>query len=252
MTTLISLNHISIDFNHYEVLSDISFTLESNEIMTLLGPNGAGKSTLIRIVLGLLKPSKGTIKRLPNLTTGYVPQKIILNPTLPMTVKRFMLLNRHISPQKINDVLQLVDAKALSNKAMQKLSGGEMQRVLFAQAILKNPQLLVLDEPAQGVDIKGQLTLYELIEKTKKRLKCGILIVSHDLHLVMAKTDQVICLNHHICCKGSPERVKNHPEFISLFGQAGADKLALYRHHHNHEHDLKGKIVINKKENQYD
>lgn len=249
---LISLNHISIDFNHYKALSDISFTLKSNEIMTLLGPNGAGKSTLIRIVLGLLKPSAGTIKRLPNLTIGYVPQKIMLNPTLPMTVKRFMLLSSHTSPQRINDVLQLVDAKAFFNKAMQQLSGGEIQRVLLAQAILKNPQLLVLDEPSQGVDIKGQLTLYELIEQTKKRLKCGILIVSHDLHLVMAKTDQVICLNRHICCQGSPERVKNHPEFISLFGKTGADRLALYRHHHNHEHDLKGKIIINKKDNQYD
>lgn len=247
MTTLISLNHVSVDFNHYKVLSDISITLKSNEIMTLLGPNGAGKSTLIRIVLGLLTPSSGTIKRLPKLTIGYVPQKIVLNPTLPMTVKRFMRLRGHISPEKINDVLQLVDAKAFSNQAMQQLSGGEMQRVLLAQAILKNPQLLVFDEPAQGLDIKGQFTLYELIEKTKKRLKCGILVVSHDLHLVMAKTDQVICLNHHVCCKGSPEQVKNHPEFISLFGQTGADKLALYKHHHNHEHDLKGKIIINKK-----
>lgn len=243
MNKLISLHHISIELNHHRILSDISFTLNSGEIFTLLGPNGAGKSTLVRVVLGLLKPSKGLIKWAKNLTIGYVPQKITLNPTLPMTVERFLCLSRTASQETIMAMLQLVQAEALLTKSMQQLSGGELQRVLLAQALLKRPQLLVLDEPAQGVDVKGQIALYELIEQTKTQFGCGVLIISHDLHLVMAKTDQVICLNHHICCQGTPEKIKNDPEFLSLFGQLGENQLALYRHHHNHEHDLKGKII---------
>lgn len=252
MTTLISLNDISVNFNHHHVLSQVSFALNSDEITTLLGPNGAGKSTLIKVILGLQKPSHGEVTRVSNLTIGYVPQKIALNPTLPMTVLRFMQLNGGVPLRKIKEVMLLVDAQLLLYKGMQQLSGGEMQRVLLAQALLKTPQLLVLDEPAQGVDIKGQIALYELINETKQRYHCGILIVSHDLHLVMAKTDQVICLNKHICCKGTPERVKHHPEFISLFGQSGAEQLALYKHHHNHEHDLKGTIIESTRGDKHD
>lgn len=243
MKKLISLQHIVVKSNHHEILSNISFTLSKGQILTLIGPNGAGKSTLVRVVLGLLKPTSGIITWVKDLTIGYVPQKITLNSTLPLTVYRFLLLGGNKSAKELHEVLSLVNARPLLSKSMLQLSGGELQRVLLAQALLKQPQLLVLDEPTQGVDIKGQIALYELIEKTKERFGCGILLVSHDLHFVMAKTDLVICLNRHICCHGEPEKVKSHPEFLSLFGQSETEQLALYHHRHNHEHDLKGKII---------
>lgn len=243
MKKLITLEHISVKFNHHEILSNISFTLCKGQILTLIGPNGAGKSTLVRVVLGLLKPTSGTIQRAANLTLGYVPQKITLNSALPLSVERFLHLGTKASRKDLEDILTLVAARSLLSKSMLQLSGGELQRVLLAQALLKKPQLLVLDEPTQGVDVKGQIVLYELIEKTKEWFDCGILIVSHDLYLVMATTDQVICLNRHICCHGEPEQIKNHPEFLSLFGQLETEQLALYPHKHNHEHDLKGKII---------
>ncbi|WP_392565781.1 zinc ABC transporter ATP-binding protein ZnuC [Utexia brackfieldae] len=245
MTNLVSLNHVSVEYNRHQVLSEVSLTLKSAEIMTLIGPNGAGKSTLVNVVLGLLKPSRGTVTRAKDLTIGYVPQKIFLNPTLPMSVKRFMQLSCKVSSETLFSTLEMVNAQSLLTKSMQMLSGGEMQRVLLAQALLKKPQLLVLDEPTQGVDVKGQIALYDLIEQTRNRLQCGVLMVSHDLHLVMAKTDHVLCINKHICCSGTPESVINHPEFRSLFGYSGAKQLALYKHHHNHNHDFHGKIILN-------
>lgn len=251
VSLLVSLDHVSVKFNHHRVLHNISLTLESGEIMTLLGPNGAGKSTLIRVILGLLPPSTGIVMHVPNLTIGYVPQKISLNSTLPITVKRFMQLYRPAQDEEIIATLTLVNADKLLNKSMQQLSGGEMQRVLLAQALQKKPQLLVLDEPTQGVDVKGQLVLYDLIEQTRHHLNCGIIMVSHDLHLVMAKTDQVLCLNQHICCSGTPEIVANHPEFISLFGQVGSKQLALYKHQH-HDHYFHDNIVLNNLDNKYD
>jgi zinc transport system ATP-binding protein len=252
VTLLVSLDHVSVEFNHHRILHNISLRLKSGEIMTLLGPNGAGKSTLIRVILGLLPPTTGTITHAPNLSIGYVPQKISLNPTLPITVKRFMQLYRPAQDKEIIELLTLVNAGQLLNKSMQQLSGGEMQRVLLAQALQKKPQLLVLDEPTQGVDVKGQLVLYDLIEQARHQFNCGIIMVSHDLHLVMAKTDQVLCLNQHICCSGTPENVANHPEFISLFGQVCANQLALYKHHHNHEHHFHGNIVLNNVDNRHD
>ena len=206
--------------------------------MTLLGPNGAGKSTLVKVILGLIPYTSGKITRLDNLTIGYVPQSIKLNPTLPITVKRFMCLNKQLNNKNILNILSMVKAEYLIDKSMHQLSGGELQRVLLAQALAKRPQLLILDEPTQGVDVNGQVLLYDLISNAKTQFNCGILMVSHDLHLVMAKTDEVICLNHHICCSGTPASVSNDPEFISLFGQQGASQIAVYKHHHNHQHDL--------------
>jgi zinc transport system ATP-binding protein len=252
VTLLVSLEHVSVEFNQHRVLHDISLRLRSGEIMTILGPNGAGKSTLIRVILGLLSPTTGTITHAPNLSIGYVPQKISINPTLPITVKRFMQLYRPAQDKEIIKQLTRVNAERLLNKSMQQLSGGEIQRVLLAQALQKEPQLLVLDEPTQGVDVKGQLVLYDLIEQARHHFNCGIIMVSHDLHLVMAKTDHVLCLNHHICCSGSPENVANHPEFISLFGQVGTNQLALYKHHHNHEHPFHDNIVLNNMDHKHD
>ncbi|MDU2477967.1 MAG: zinc ABC transporter ATP-binding protein ZnuC [Klebsiella sp.] len=231
MTNLVTLENVSVAFGQRRVLSDISLALTPGKILTLLGPNGAGKSTLVRVVLGLVAPTEGVIKREDRLRIGYVPQKLHLDATLPLTVSRFLRLKR-------------VQAGHLIDAPMQKLSGGETQRVLLARALLNRPQLLVLDEPTQGVDVNGQVALYDLIDQLRHELDCAVLMVSHDLHLVMAKTDEVLCLNQHICCSGAPEVVSMHPEFISMFGPRGAEQLGIYRHHHNHRHDLQGRIVL--------
>lgn len=244
MPTLATLDNISVTFGSRHVLSDISLTLQPGKILTLLGPNGAGKSTLVRVVLGLISPTSGTLTRQPGLRIGYVPQKLHLDATMPLTVSRFMRLKPGVRRQDILPALKRVQAAHLIDQPMQKLSGGENQRVLLARALMNSPQLLVLDEPTQGVDVNGQLALYNLIDSLRCELGCAVLMVSHDLHLVMAKTDEVLCLNEHICCSGSPEVVSMHPEFIAMFGNRGAEQLAIYRHHHNHRHDLKGKVIL--------
>ena len=204
MTSLVTLENISVQFARRPVLSGISLKLMPGRILTLLGPNGAGKSTLVRVVLGLLTPASGQIQRDPGLRIGYVPQKLHIDPTLPVTVERFMLLTRGAKRADVLPALKRVQAGHLLNAPLQKLSGGETQRVLLARALLNQPQLLVLDEPTQGVDVNGQVALYDLIDQLRHELNCGVLMVSHDLHLVMAKTDEVLCLNHHICCSGTP------------------------------------------------
>lgn len=244
MTNLVTLENVSVSFGQRRVLSDISLNLQPGKILTLLGPNGAGKSTLVRVVLGLIAPDSGTITRGHALRIGYVPQKLHLDATLPLTVGRFMLLRPGTRKDDIVPALKRVNAAHLVDAPMQKLSGGETQRVLLARALLNQPQLLVLDEPTQGVDVNGQVALYDLIDQLRQELNCAVLMVSHDLHLVMAKTDEVLCLNHHICCSGAPEVVSMHPEFISMFGPRGAQQLGNYRHRHNHRHDLQGRIVL--------
>ncbi|MDN4133705.1 zinc ABC transporter ATP-binding protein ZnuC [Pantoea ananatis] len=246
MPSLVTLENVSISFDQRQVLSGVSLELHPGKILTLLGPNGAGKSTLVRVVLGLLASSSGRVSRSAGLRIGYVPQKLHIDPTLPVTVERFMRLSRGARNQDILPALKRVQAGHLLTSPLQKLSGGETQRVLLARALLNQPQLLVLDEPTQGVDVNGQVALYDLINQLRHELNCAVLMVSHDLHLVMAKTDEVLCLNHHICCSGTPEAVSQHPEFIAMFGPRGAQELAIYRHHHNHRHDLQGRIVLRK------
>lgn len=240
---LISLNNVSVNFARRQVLSDISLRLEAGQILTLIGPNGAGKSTLVRVILGLLPPTSGSVQRLAGLRIGYMPQKLQIDATLPLTVGRFMRLRPGCPRSEIVPALQQVQASHLINAPMQKLSGGETQRVLLAYALLNQPQLLVLDEPTQGVDVNGQPALYDLIDNLRQRLHCAIVMVSHDLHLVMAKTNEVLCLNQHICCSGTPDVIASHPQFIALFGATGAQQMALYRHQHNHQHDLQGRVI---------
>ena len=245
-SNLVTLNNIDVSFGQKHVLQNISLSLHSGRILTLLGPNGAGKSTLVRLILGLISPTSGTIEKKPALRIGYVPQKLHLDITLPLTVDRFLRLARQAKHADIHAALQRVKAAHLRDATMQKLSGGELQRVLLARALLGKPELLVLDEPTQGVDVNGQVALYDLINQLRQELGCAVLMVSHDLHLVMAKTDDVLCLNHHVCCSGPPEVVSQHPEFTAMFGPRASQQLAIYRHHHNHRHDLTGRIVLRK------
>ena len=239
--TLISLNNINLAYRERAVLSNISLDLNSGEIVTLIGPNGAGKTTLVRIVLGLQKPDSGqrTIKR--GLRVGYMPQKLYVDNTMPLTVKRFLsLTNQPVSD--IKNALGRTGVEHVINSPVQSLSGGELQRTLLARALLHNPHLLVLDEPVQGVDVNGQRELYQLITDLRNEQGCSVLMVSHDLHLVMASTNRVVCLNHHICCSGSPQQVRRDPAYLKMFG-GGSDELAVYTHHHDHEHTLDGNVV---------
>jgi zinc transport system ATP-binding protein len=238
---LLSASHISLEDKGKVLLHDIHLRIDAGDILTLIGPNGAGKTTLLNILLGLRRPSSGSVTRLPNLRTGYMPQRLQLNPQLPLTVSRFLALVDG-SLLSIDKALSRTGVVHLQQTDMSKLSGGEIQRVLLARALLRKPQLLVLDEPVQGVDIKGQNQLYQLITDLRDELGCGVLMVSHDLHLVMAATDHVICLNQHVCCHGHPESVSNHPAYLELFGNT-AINLATYTHHHDHDHNLHGEVV---------
>ncbi|CAL4043157.1 zinc ABC transporter ATP-binding protein ZnuC [Buchnera aphidicola] len=238
MYSLIQLKNIFINFNHRCILSNISLNLIPNQILTLIGPNGAGKSTLVKVILGLLKPNSGKIFRKINLKVGYVPQKLYLNTALPITVDRFMRLSKGITRSLVTAVLNRINIVHIQDYQLQRLSGGEMQRMLLARALLKKPELLILDECTEGIDITGQIALYKLINNIRYELQCSVLIVSHDLNLVMARTDEVICLNQHICCSGTPEIVCKNSEFISIFGVSGIKNFALYRHEHNHHHDF--------------
>lgn len=240
MTLLVRMKDVSVRFDDRDVLDSISLDINENEITTIIGPNGAGKSTLIRTLLGLVKPYKGLIDKKRKLTVGYVPQKLRLNETLPLHVDRFLKLAGRYSRQERIEALKLVGAEHLAKHDMHRLSGGENQRVLLARALLLRPQLLVLDEPAQGVDVQGQIELYNLVESIRHRFSCAVLMISHDLHLVMAKTDKVVCINHHVCCSGAPEAISNHPSYIELFGRPTEGSLAFYHHSHTGHHDLSG------------
>lgn len=241
---LVTFDNISMDFDGRSLLRQIQIQIHQGEIVTLIGPNGSGKSTLIRILLGLQVPSSGNLIRHDSIRVGYMPQKLHIDATLPLTVKHFLALVKGVDMKKIPEILEKTGIQSLSNKQMHVLSGGETQRVLLARALLNNPNLLVLDEPVQGVDVSGQVELYNLIADIRDELGCGVLMVSHDLHLVMAKTDTVVCINQHVCCSGSPQHVTEHPEYQALFGVPGAEEsLAIYSHHHDHVHDDHGDIM---------
>ncbi|WP_439236362.1 zinc ABC transporter ATP-binding protein ZnuC [Lonepinella koalarum] len=239
---LVALNNINVTFFQKVALQNINLRIYPNSVMTIVGPNGGGKSTLLKVLLKLLTPTSGDVVYSKNLRIGYVPQKIHLDPSLPITVEKFLLLKKGITKNDMQQALELLSVSHLIKNSMQKLSGGEMQRVLIARAILNKPNLLVLDEPTQGVDINGQVELYQLIKQTREKLNCAILMVSHDLHIVMADTNEVLCVNHHICCAGTPEAVSNDPKFIHFFGDQFAKNIAVYTHHHNHQHNIHGDV----------
>ncbi len=241
---LISLNNIHMEFQGRDVLTGVTMAVEPGEIVTLIGPNGAGKTTLIRIALGLQKPNSGDREIKKGLRIGYMPQKLHVENSMPLTVKRFLSLTG-CQNSRIKEALHKTGVSQVIESPVQSLSGGEMQRVLLARALLHDPHLLVLDEPVQGVDINGQRELYQLITDLRNEQNCSVLMVSHDLHLVMASTDKVICINQHVCCSGHPHQVKQHPAYLRLFG-GESDELAVYTHHHDHHHSVDGHVIEDK------
>lgn len=240
---LLTLDQVCVKIAGTSIIDSVDISITAGEIVTLIGPNGAGKSTLIRSILGLIKPSSGRIWKQSGLRIGYMPQRLHLDRTIPINVKHFLRIWQSRNTLDIDTVLQQVRASHLAERPMQTISGGELQRVLLARALLRDPQLLVLDEPVQGVDLKGQTELYGLIREIRDQYQCAVLMVSHDLHLVMSSTDRVICMNHHICCSGHPELVSNDPAYRELFGIQAAEGIALYSHHHDHSHDDAGHVI---------
>ena len=237
MTALLQARDISVLLAGAEVLSHVSLAVQPGEIVTVLGPNGSGKSTLLRALLGIVPLSGGSVARAPGLRLGYVPQRLAFDVSLPMTVRRFLSLPHWSSDAEASAALKRVGVEGSEGRQMSALSGGQFQRVLLARALLTRPQLLVLDEPTQGLDQPGEAAFYRLIEEVRRETGAGVLMVSHDLHVVMAASDRVICLNHHICCEGTPRVVSNAPEYRALFGLGTQGALALYQHHHDHNHD---------------
>ena len=239
---LIELRNVNVEFAQKTALRDINLKIYPHSIITIVGPNGGGKSTLLKTLLRLQKPTSGEVIYQKNVRVGYVPQKIHLDPSLPMTVERFLRLKKGCNNAEIAPILAQLSITHLRQHHLQKLSGGEMQRVLLARAILNKPNLLVLDEPTQGVDINGQAELYQLIHRTQQQLNCAVLMVSHDLHIVMADSKEVLCVNQHICCAGTPESLSNDPTFTRFWGSQIGQNIALYQHHHNHHHNLHGDV----------
>ncbi|MCG6858820.1 MAG: metal ABC transporter ATP-binding protein [Salaquimonas sp.] len=220
----------------------VDLSVSPGEIVTLIGPNGSGKSTTARMALGIDRPNEGSAMRARGLKIGYVPQKLSIDWTLPLDVERFMRLTAPLDTEKMMAALDETGIAHLRKAEMRHLSGGEFQRALLARAIAREPDLLVLDEPVQGVDFSGEVALYELIGKVRNRLHCGVLLISHDLHIVMAATDSVICLNGHVCCRGTPAVVAESNVYQELFGNRAARTLAVYEHHHDHTHLADGRV----------
>ena len=238
---LLKLENAGYTVNDKSLVKGVSFEVKQGEIVTLIGPNGSGKSTTAKIALGIHKKIDGKVKKFTN-KIGYVPQKISVDWTLPLRVIDFMILTENLTDDQINIALNLTGVEHLKNKNLSNLSGGEFQRVLISRAIAKQPNLLVLDEPVQGVDFKGEVALYELIKKISEKINCGILLISHDLHVVMSATDFVICLNGHVCCSGKPHIVAQNEKYKELFGDRASNVLSLYEHQHDHSHSQDGTI----------
>ena len=239
---LLRLSQIGLQIRGQPVLNAVDLTVAERQIVTLIGPNGAGKTMLVRIALGLLTADRGTVTRHPGIAIGYMPQHLVIDDTLPLTVGRFLTLGAR-APAAMAAVLAEVGIGHLTPRPVQAISGGEMQRVLLARTLLRDPDLLVLDEPAQSLDIGGQSEFYQLIADVRDRRGCGILLVSHDLHLVMAAADRVVCLNHHVCCTGRPQEVRQDPAFLALFPGAAPAGLGIYAHQHDHAHEPSGRVA---------
>lgn len=237
---LISARRLSFRRNGRDILTGVNIEISSDEIVTLIGPNGAGKTSLVKLLLGLERPDRGEIIRKSGLVLGYVPQRFDIDRAIPLTVTRFLGLGRELTEEAAAEALSEVGAGRIGDNQVSQLSGGELQRVLLARALLREPGVLVLDEPVRGVDFAGEADLYRLISRLRSKRGIGILLVSHDLHVVMGQSDRVVCLNRHVCCSGRPQSVAQDPEYTRLFGPQAATAFAVYQHTHDHTHDLSG------------
>ena len=235
--SLLQVDHLSVRYGATEVLRDVSLDVAQGEIVTIVGPNGSGKTTLLRAIVGATAQSAGRVTTAPGLVIGYVPQRLHVDPTLPITVARFLRLPGGATRSAIADALARANVPGLADRQMSQLSGGQLQRVLLARALVSRPGLLLLDEPTAGLDQPGSAAFYALIDDLRRDTGCAVLMISHELHVVMAASDRVICLNGHVCCHGTPEHVSSAPEYRALFGTGTGGALALYRHDHDHSHD---------------
>ena len=240
---LINLKNVGVFRGKRWLVRGVDLAVRAGEIVTIIGPNGSGKSTTAKSAIGVIRPDEGKVVRADALRVGYVPQKLAVSAAMPLTVRRLMKLGGGQSRSEIDAILDMTGVLKLADQQVHFLSGGEFQRVLLARAMLGKPQLLVLDEPVEGVDFSGGLELYQLITRVRDNTGCGVLLISHDLHVVMAQTDTVICLNSHVCCRGTPELVAENPEYLKLFGKNAAQNLAIYTHHHDHTHLADGSVV---------
>ncbi|MCK0168863.1 metal ABC transporter ATP-binding protein [Jannaschia sp. S6380] len=235
--TLLQVEGLSLRRGGRLVLEDVHMGISAGEVVTIVGPNGSGKSSLLRSMIGAIPPAAGRVSRRAGLRIGYVPQKLAIDATLPMTVRRFLSLPDRVSDAEAQEALDQADVPRVGPAQLGKLSGGQLQRVLLARALLARPELLILDEPTQGLDQPGSAAFYRRIDAIRVETGCAVLMVSHDLHVVMAASDRVICLNGHVCCEGHPEHVASAPAYRALFGTGTQGALALYRHEHAHSHD---------------
>ena len=235
--SLINIEGLTVTYGGVTALKNVSLDVNAGEIITIVGPNGSGKTSLLKAIIGAVTPLEGSVRIKPGIKIGYVPQRLNLDPTLPISVGKFMRLTNKINKQLCAIALQQAGVTELAEKQMSQLSGGQLQRVLLARALLGTPEILVLDEATQGLDQPGSADFYRQIEKVRKETGCAVLMISHDLHVVMSTSDRVICLNGHICCSGAPETVVATPEYQELFGTETNGALALYRHSHDHKHD---------------
>ena len=236
MTPLIQAKDVSVTLGGRSILHGISMSVVPGEIVTIVGPNGSGKTTLLRALTGAVDVTQGTVTRRDDLRIGYAPQRLALDSTMPVTVDRFLSLMGKTTKAERRAALADVDIESLETAQLASLSGGQFQRALLARAILRKPNLLALDEPTQGLDQPGTVGFYRLIERVREQTGCGVLMVSHDLHVVMSASDRVLCVNGHICCEGTPTVVSEAPEYRAMFGSGTAGALALYQHHHDHSH----------------
>ena len=235
--TLVNLNRLTVAYSSVVALKNVSFQIGAGEIVTIVGPNGSGKTSLLKAIIGAIAPQEGNVEVKSGLKIGYVPQRLNLDPTLPISVGRFMRLTENVTKRECKQALEQAGVPEIMDKQMSELSGGQLQRVLLARALLGSPEILILDEATQGLDQPGAAEFYKQIEKLREETGCAILMISHDLHVVMSASDRVICLNGHICCSGTPQAVAATPEYKELFGADTDGALALYRHNHDHKHD---------------
>ena len=235
--SLVQVKDLSVSYGAHKVLSRVSLSVAAGEIVTIVGPNGSGKTSLLRAIIGAVTPTQGQVNHALGLKLGYVPQRLHIDETLPMTVSRFLQLPRGAARQGINRALTQAGVPDLVDAQLSKLSGGQFQRVLLARALIGKPDLLLLDEATQGLDQRGSAAFYQQIERVRQDTGCAVLMISHELHVVMSASDRVICLNGHVCCEGTPAVVASAPEYRALFGTGTGGALALYRHEHDHGHD---------------